>query len=86
MRFFDFIFLKRNDWAHDRRAIEENLGRVKEKDPLWLVVFPEGTVVSKETRERSVKFAKKAGLVRFCVSVLEERRMSLDRRIIHEHC
>ncbi|KAG9323843.1 hypothetical protein KVV02_007853 [Mortierella alpina] len=62
MRFFDFIFLKRNDWAHDRRAIEENLGRVKEKDPLWLVVFPEGTVVSKETRLRSVAFSKKAGL------------------------
>ncbi|KAF9955344.1 hypothetical protein BGZ70_010264, partial [Mortierella alpina] len=62
MRFFDFIFLKRNDWAHDRRAIEENLGRVKEKDPLWLVVFPEGTVVSKGTRLRSVAFSKKAGL------------------------
>ncbi|KAF9573185.1 hypothetical protein EC968_008927 [Mortierella alpina] len=62
MRFFDFIFLKRNDWAHDRRAIEENLDRVKEKDPLWLVVFPEGTVVSKETRLRSVAFSKKAGL------------------------
>lgn len=68
MRFFDFIFLKRNDWAHDRRAIEENLGRVKEKDPLWLVVFPEGTVVSKETRLRSVAFSKKAGLV--CTSCI----------------
>ncbi|KAG0214292.1 hypothetical protein BGX28_002400 [Mortierella sp. GBA30] len=62
MRFFDFIFLKRNDWVHDKRAIEENLDRVNEKEPLWLVVFPEGTVVSKETRQRSVAFAKKAGL------------------------
>lgn len=64
MRFFDFILLKRNDWAHDKRAIEENLGRVNAKDPLWLVVFPEGTVVSKGTRKRSSAFAEKAGLVR----------------------
>lgn len=64
MRFFDFILLKRNDWAHDRRAIEENLDRVNAKDPLWLVVFPEGTVVSKGTRKRSAAFAEKAGLVR----------------------
>ncbi|KAF9409415.1 hypothetical protein BGZ94_001963 [Podila epigama] len=62
MRFFDFIFLKRNDWAHDKRAIEENLDRVNPKDPLWLIVFPEGTVVSKDTRKRSSTFAQKAGL------------------------
>ncbi|KAF8928187.1 hypothetical protein BGZ47_001766 [Haplosporangium gracile] len=62
MRFFDFILLKRNDWAHDKRAIEENLGRVSVKDPLWLVVFPEGTVVSRGTRKRSNAFAEKAGL------------------------
>lgn len=64
MRFFDFILLKRNDWAHDKRAIEENLDRVNAKDPLWLVVFPEGTVVSRGTRKRSTAFAVKAGLVR----------------------
>ncbi|KAG0082820.1 hypothetical protein BGZ92_011375, partial [Podila epicladia] len=63
MRFFDFILLKRNDWAHDKRAIEENLDRVNAKDPLWLVVFPEGTVVSKGTRKRSSAFAEKAGLI-----------------------
>lgn len=63
MRFFDFILLKRNDWAHDKRAIEENLDRVNAKDPLWLVVFPEGTVVSRGTRKRSTAFAEKAGLV-----------------------
>ncbi|KAF9903149.1 hypothetical protein EC991_004132 [Linnemannia zychae] len=62
MRFFDFILLKRNDWAHDKRAIEGNLDRVNPKDPLWLVVFPEGTVVSRGTRKRSTAFAEKAGL------------------------
>ncbi|KAG0367817.1 hypothetical protein BGZ54_003192 [Gamsiella multidivaricata] len=62
MRFFDFILLKRNDWAHDKRAIEENLDRASKGGPLWLVVFPEGTVVSKGTRKRSTAFAEKAGL------------------------
>ncbi|KAG0327340.1 hypothetical protein BGZ99_007810 [Dissophora globulifera] len=62
MRFFDFILLKRNDWAHDKRAIEDNLDRTSKKDPLWLMVFPEGTVVSKGTRKRSAAFAEKAGL------------------------
>jgi 1-acyl-sn-glycerol-3-phosphate acyltransferase len=67
MRFFDFILLKRNDWAHDRRAIEENLDRTSKEEPLWLVVFPEGTVVSKGTRKRSTAFAEKAGLVSFAL-------------------
>ncbi|KAI8606334.1 acyltransferase-domain-containing protein [Dissophora ornata] len=62
MRFFDFILLKRNDWVHDKHAIEENLDRASKKEPLWLVVFPEGTVVSKGTRKRSAAFAEKEGL------------------------
>ncbi|KAF8983880.1 hypothetical protein BGZ46_009337 [Entomortierella lignicola] len=62
MRFFDFILLKRNDFEHDKRAIEQNLKRAAKDEPLWLVVFPEGTVVSKGTRKRSQTFAEKAGL------------------------
>ncbi|KAF9895625.1 hypothetical protein BX616_009210, partial [Lobosporangium transversale] len=62
MRFFDFIFLKRNDWAHDKKAIESNLERLRKDDPLWLLVYPEGTVVSRGTRKRSSAFAQKAGL------------------------
>ncbi|KAI1320101.1 hypothetical protein EDD11_002073 [Mortierella claussenii] len=62
MRFFDFILLKRNDWTYDKRAIESNLERTDKKEPLWLVVFPEGTVVSRGTRKRSTAFAEKTGL------------------------
>ncbi|KAF9357781.1 hypothetical protein BGX26_003089 [Mortierella sp. AD094] len=62
MLFFDFILLKRNDFEHDKRAIEQNLKRTNKDEPLWLVVFPEGTVVSKGTRKRSQAFAEKAGL------------------------
>ncbi|KAF9364931.1 hypothetical protein BGX34_012038 [Mortierella sp. NVP85] len=62
MRLLDFILLKRNNWAHDKHAIEENLGRASKDEPLWLVVFPEGTVVSRSTRKRSMAFAEKTGL------------------------
>ncbi|KAF9437284.1 hypothetical protein BGZ76_001346 [Entomortierella beljakovae] len=62
MRFLDFIFLKRNDFEHDKRSIQDNLGRTPKDEPLWLVVFPEGTVVSKGTRKRSHAFAEKAGV------------------------
>ncbi|KAF9114304.1 hypothetical protein BGX27_011205 [Mortierella sp. AM989] len=62
MRFFDFILLKRNDFEHDKRAIQQNLERARKDEPLWLVVFPEGTVVSQGTRKRSQAFSEKAGL------------------------
>jgi 1-acyl-sn-glycerol-3-phosphate acyltransferase len=43
MRFFDFIFLKRK-LALDQDNITSNLERSKKNDqPMWLVLFPEGT-------------------------------------------
>lgn len=43
MRFFDFIFLKRK-LALDHDTIVGNLERSKKSDqPMWLVLFPEGT-------------------------------------------
>lgn len=43
MRFFDFIFLKRK-LALDQENIVNNLERSKKSDqPMWLVLFPEGT-------------------------------------------
>ncbi|GAA5807820.1 hypothetical protein MFLAVUS_001199 [Mucor flavus] len=62
MRFFDFIFLKRK-LALDQETIESNLERSKKSDqPMWLVLFPEGTVVSPCTRKRSKEFAEKNNL------------------------
>ncbi|KAG0174894.1 hypothetical protein DFQ28_000751 [Apophysomyces sp. BC1034] len=43
MQFFDFIFLKRK-LALDKENIVSNLTRTKKSgNPLWLVLFPEGT-------------------------------------------
>ncbi|KAI7859522.1 acyltransferase-domain-containing protein [Circinella umbellata] len=56
---FNFIFLKRK-LALDKETIVNNLERSKRyKIPTWLMLFPEGTVISESTRERSASFAKK---------------------------
>ncbi|KAL9559538.1 hypothetical protein MBANPS3_000364 [Mucor bainieri] len=58
MRFFDFIFLQRK-LAMDKDTIISNLERSKQgNQSLWLVLFPEGTVVSPTTRKRSKDFAE----------------------------
>ncbi|KAI9272887.1 acyltransferase-domain-containing protein [Phascolomyces articulosus] len=59
MQGFNFIFLKRK-LAVDKETIVQNLERSKRfKIPTWLMLFPEGTVISESTRERSQAFAKK---------------------------
>jgi 1-acyl-sn-glycerol-3-phosphate acyltransferase len=43
MKFFEFIFLKRR-LEHDKDTVIKNLERAKKRDnPMWLVLFPEGT-------------------------------------------
>ncbi|ORX54408.1 acyltransferase-domain-containing protein [Hesseltinella vesiculosa] len=70
MRFFDFIFLQRK-LADDQATIVNNLEQSKKDDtPLWLVLFPEGTVVSKNTRQRSKAFADKNNLNDFLYTLL----------------
>ncbi|KAI8057544.1 uncharacterized protein B0P05DRAFT_559674 [Gilbertella persicaria] len=59
MQFFDFIFLKRK-LALDKDNMVQNLERSKKSNqPMWLVLFPEGTVVSESTRLRSKAYAEK---------------------------
>lgn len=43
------------------------------RHPLWLLLFPEGTIVSDEERCKSVKYAEREGIVspsQACVQVL----------------
>ena len=66
MQFFRFIFLERS-WASDKGPLAKELARVgkrseKADQPLALIVFPEGTLVSKDTRPISKKFADKIGV------------------------
>ncbi|CAG8447920.1 10894_t:CDS:2 [Scutellospora calospora] len=62
MQFFDFIFLKRS-WASDKDTLNNKLSEIaNSEDPMWLLIFPEGTLVTEETRGWSRKYAAKAGL------------------------
>lgn len=59
MRFFEFIFLARK-WKIDRPRISSNLSRaMQDGTPLWLLVFPEGTVITENTKRITGEYAKK---------------------------
>ncbi|KAJ6604382.1 acyltransferase-domain-containing protein [Mycena vulgaris] len=66
MRFYNFIFLARS-WVSDRVQLASHLsalGKAAEQgdNPLVFFLYPEGTVVSKNTRPISKKFADKMGI------------------------
>ena len=59
MQFCQFIFLKR-DWELDKPRLASHLQKLnKESDPMWLMMFPEGTNLAPSTREASKKWAIK---------------------------
>jgi lysocardiolipin and lysophospholipid acyltransferase len=67
MQFFNFIFLARS-WASDRLQLAHDLsvlGKEAESEdvPFAFILYPEGTLVSKDTRPISRKFADKMGIV-----------------------
>ncbi|EUC63798.1 acyltransferase [Rhizoctonia solani AG-3 Rhs1AP] len=66
MQFFQFIFLARS-WAHDKERLTSHLTRLARtaaggKLPFLLLLFPEGTLVSPNTRPLSAKYAAKTGI------------------------
>ena len=68
MQFYNFIFLSRS-WASDRFHLAKSLAwlgqRAEKQDtPLTFILYPEGTLVSKDTRPLSKKYADKMGIVR----------------------
>ncbi|KAI9818414.1 MAG: Acyl-CoA:lysophosphatidylglycerol acyltransferase 1 [Pycnora praestabilis] len=75
MMFFGFVFMARN-WAKDKLRLQHRLQQLKGShsgpmsgtqtlDPMWLMIFPEGTNLSANTRKRSVKWANKQGIPDF---------------------
>ncbi|KAF7578837.1 PlsC, 1-acyl-sn-glycerol-3-phosphate acyltransferase [Pyrenophora tritici-repentis] len=84
-QFYNFIFLSRK-WEEDQRTFKKHLSKLNKKgDPMWLIIFPEGTNLSPTTRERSKQWADKNGLqdmkhqllprstgLRFCLNELKE--------------
>lgn len=70
--FYGFILLAR-DWARDKARLKHRLKKLSTRrsgplsgsqslDPMWLIIFPEGTNLSDNTHEQSGKFAEKQGI------------------------
>ena len=71
MMFYGFVFMARN-WAQDKFRLSHRLQKLKARhggplsgsqglDPMWLMIFPEGTNLSANTRKGSKKWAEKQG-------------------------
>lgn len=57
----EFILIERK-WELDKPVIESMLATFKDpRDPLWLVLFPEGTDFTEKKCKRSQQFAKESG-------------------------
>lgn len=57
-----FIFLRRN-WEEDKEYLADSLALFREaKYPVHLLVFPEGTDLSEQNREKSKAYAEKKNL------------------------
>ena len=62
MQLSRFIFLKRN-WEKDRPRLAAHLKKLaRGLDPMWLLMFPEGTNLAPSTREKSKEWAEKKGI------------------------
>lgn len=62
MQYYNFIFLSRN-WEQDRYRFKQHLDQLKDpNDPMWLLIFPEGTNLSESTREKSARWAQKTSI------------------------
>ncbi|KZF22569.1 hypothetical protein L228DRAFT_210419 [Xylona heveae TC161] len=73
MMFYGFVFLARN-WAKDKPRFKHRLEKLSGRhhgplsgthslDPMWLLIFPEGTNLSNNGRASSKRWAEKQGLV-----------------------
>lgn len=74
MQFFNFIFLART-WAEDQNVMISKLSELaahhttttseypEDDEPLNFMIFPEGTLISKNTLPISKKYADKNNLV-----------------------
>ncbi|MCJ1358928.1 MAG: hypothetical protein MMC33_008928 [Icmadophila ericetorum] len=62
MQFSNFIFLKRN-WAKDQPRLAAHLQKLNvPTDPMWLMIFPEGTNLAECTKQKSKEWASNNGI------------------------
>ncbi|KAK2785051.1 hypothetical protein FQN52_008773 [Onygenales sp. PD_12] len=80
MMFYGFIFMARK-WASDKPRLQHRLEKLKTYhqgptpgsqllDPMWLLIFPEGTNLSKNTKGISDRYGAKQGLPPFRHQIL----------------
>lgn len=60
MQNYRFLFLSRS-WAQDEKVLTEGLSRINKDSnwPAWLILFPEGTTISKNGVNKSTQYAAK---------------------------
>lgn len=72
MSFYGFIFMARK-WISDKPRLQHRLEKLKTQhegsksdspafDPMWLLIFPEGTNLSPNTKHRTDEYGRKQGL------------------------
>lgn len=63
MHCFEFMFITRS-WENDEKVMKKRTAEMNKNrnDPLWLLMFPEGTVYNRETHDRTLKYADKANI------------------------
>lgn len=75
MMFYGFIFMARK-WLSDKPRLQHRLEKLKSKhsgplsgsqqlDPMWLLIYPEGTNLSVNTKKASDAYSQKKGLTPF---------------------
>ena len=62
MQLFGFIFLSRK-WANDKERLEYRLSKLAKEDPMWLLIFPEGTNFSANQVAKTLAYSKKRDIV-----------------------
>jgi len=63
MQLYGFIFMKRK-WEQDQRNLRKRLSELSASrdHPMWLLLYPEGTVHASNTAKRSAEYAEKKGI------------------------
>lgn len=80
MMFYGFIFMARK-WLSDKPRLQHRLEKLKTRhtgsksgrpqyDPMWLLIFPEGTNLSTNTKQRSDEYGQKQGYPPFKHEIL----------------
>jgi 1-acyl-sn-glycerol-3-phosphate acyltransferase len=62
---FNFIFLSRKwEKSSDQTQFKNQIRKLNHppKNPMWLLIFPEGTNLSSDTRQKSKNWAQKNGM------------------------